>query len=633
MQRDWRTHLLSDLGFAARVWRRKPAGVAAVVLSLAIAMGIVAGGYSVLDAVILRPFPYRTPERLVYAWGSHSLTMRKGLTSDARESLSSSRSLEQVALFLPSVRASVEGVPSNQAVTMAVQVNFLQVLGVAPFMGRELHQSDQNVQSRAILISFNAWRKYFGETPRPLGATIRLDDVSWTVVGVMPRDFFFPEPDVEFWLPLTADQLRRSPGEMSFLALARLASRQTIETAAAELAINRSGSLTTGTVPTIGLFPLRDVTLNDSHGVVWSLFGSGGFLLLIVWTNVCILLSIQADARRHEIAIRTCLGAPAGRLYRQLLGEHLAVVATAGVLGVAVAHICLAVLHAFGSGTASRFDHARIGFHTYAVLLLLAIAILPITSAVAGRTIRYSAPAALLKPSSLIGSNGARLPVLRGLVLLELTLAPPLLLAAALFFTNFLRVVHTDWGFRAVGATLVDLELPSALERQLQPQIEITEAAVSAIQQLPEVEAVGMGYSVPIRHGTFRRGISISVRGRTIGSDANIAEFRVSPGYFRSLGIALVQGREFGEADTTNSKPVIVINESLAKAVFPDRTPLGEAIQFVHEPLDLRDVPPAMAQTLKNTMVNTAGWEIVGVARDVRMSGLDTLLSKLAFGD
>src|SRR5690606_31317512 len=106
MQRDWRTHLLSDLGFAARVWRRKPAGVAAVVLSLAIAMGIVAGGYSVLDAVILRPFPYRTPERLVYAWGSHSLTMRKGLTSDARESLSSSRSLEQVALFLPSVRAS-----------------------------------------------------------------------------------------------------------------------------------------------------------------------------------------------------------------------------------------------------------------------------------------------------------------------------------------------------------------------------------------------------------------------------------------------------------------------------------------------------------------------------------------------
>lgn len=618
--------MVEGLRFALRGWIRTPFAMAAVVLSLALSLGVVATAYSLLDAILLRPFPFRDPTRLVYAWGTTSRQMRRGLTTEAIDVLSSTHALEGLSLLLPPTRVVVGDDPRSTTFAVAVDGSFLRLLGVEPLIGRGLGDGIPVPDEREVVISFNAWYTYFAARPDVVGAPLYVDGTKRIVVGVMPRGFFFPDPTVHLWIPHRTQERMGTPGQMMFIAVGRLASGRTVESARAEIATRAAASGTSSAsqrIPNIGIFPLTEVVVSDYRLAVWYLTGASVSLLLIVMANVCAMLLTRADGRRTELAIRVALGATTRRLYGLFLAEQFVVTCAASVLGLLVAQFCLALAKRVQLFAGSRIEDAAIGWPAVGVLVVTGLAVFPVASLFPGHRFRTPAGTGRLATA---GSDVAGSPrgVLRALVLVELTLTPPLLLAASLFFWSFVRLVQADWGYEPSHAMMIDLELPAAVERQLQPQIELTEQAMQLIGRIPDVAAVGMGYSVPIRGGMFQRGVRLGIDDRVVGAEANIEEHRISQGYFEALGTHIVRGREFSAKDTAAGDRLVVINEACAHVLFPNADPIGREIRFLHESIDLTDVLPFWAAELKKVKRSEAPWRVVGVVGDVRMAGLET---------
>ena len=609
--------MLKELQVAFRGWIRRPFGTAALVVSLALAIGIVTGAYVLLDAILLRPFPYRDPTRLVYLWGSTNRGVRRGLTTEAIGVLSSSRALEGVSLLLPATRVAVGDDPRNTALAMAVDGGFLRLLGVGPSFGNGLSEDVPPADEREVLISFNAWHTLFAARPDIVGTSVTIDGAARTVVGVMPRGFFFPDPSVQLWVPHRREQRFLRPGQMAFLAVGRLASGRTVESAAAELATRAFGA---DRAPAIGIFPLTEVVVGSYRLAMWSLVGASVSLLLIVMANVGVILLVRVNSRRNELVIRAALGATTGRLCRQLLTEQLALAGVASVLGLMIAQVCVSLAKHVRLLDGSRILDASLGLNALGTLLLIALLALPLATVLLGHRLR-SITASGLRWAAGPSAVGSPRAVLRSLVLFELTVTPPLLMAAMLFFSSFVRVVQTDWGFRPSAAAMVELRLPAAMEGRLEAQIELIEQAMHLIAARPEVAGVGMGYNVPIQHGVFQQGLQISADGRTVGSDVTIAEYRVSHGYFRALGTDIVRGREFTEADTASSERVVVINRKCARLLFPDVDPVGRQIRILRTPAGTGDAPRVAAGASSGATPADRPWRVVGVVGDIRMSG------------
>ncbi len=412
--------------------------------------------------------------------------------------------------------------------------------------------------SERYLISFSAWQRYCGADPNIIGRPLVIGGITRVVVGVMPKEFFFPEPAVQLWVPIQPGRRALAPGQMSFLGVGRLASSRTLESARAEVAASVRSPRSpgdSGLRPTLGLFPLTQVVVADYRTAVWALVGASVSLLLIVIANVGTILLVRVDARRNELAIRAALGAGPARLCRQLMTEQLTLACAAGALGLVVAKLCVTLAQHVRLFEGSRISSVTFGWHTSAVLLAIAFIVFPAATVMPWRRTRAVNPSDALKTGGPNVSGGSRT-ALRALILFELTVTPPLLLAASLFFAHFLRAVQTDWGFLPLHASMIELQLPESLERRLAPQVDLIERAMGSVASLPNVEAVGMGYSVPIRIGAYRRGVRVVAEGRAVDPDVDIAEFRVSRGYFKALGTSIIRGREFTEGDVRSAEKV-----------------------------------------------------------------------------
>ncbi len=616
-----------DLQYGARLLWNAPRFSAVALLALSLGMGATTAIFSAVDAVLLRPLPYREPQRLLIVWEKNQAQNKFKLfvaPINFQQWKQQSRSFEDMAA-IQDIHFNLTGGPNGhiepeEMRAERVSASLFPLLGVQPVVGRAFRpEEDQPGHANFALLSHRLWERRFAADRSIPGKTIRLRDQDYTVVGVLPAGFSILDPSVDIYVPLainTSDP--RIAGGRNLMVVARLKSGVEIDRARTEMEAIGSGlersnpALNTGWRPS--LFPFRDELVGKAYqsnqagprGALLVLLGAVGFLLLMACTNVANLLLARGATRRREIAIRHALGAGRGRIAVQLLSESMILALGGGVLGIILAWGVLAVLARLGADSIPLLGEARLDVR----LFLFALGVSVFTGILFGM-----APAIQLSGSHLntalteggrSGTTGRRGRAMRSfLVVVEVALSVVVLIAAGLLIRSFVRLRSTDPGFHPDGLLTFRLLLGGSRNASPDRRISFVHQVDDRMAVLPGVQAVGGVNWLPLS-GLYG-GTMFTVEGQpALPADQRPtgAIRSVTPSYFRAMGIPLIAGRDFTDADTAQSPPVIVVNQTIAKRFWPQGQPLGGHLL-------LQDVG------------NGRLAEIVGVVGDVKLDRIE----------
>ena len=592
--------LLGDLRVALRGLARRPAFAAVVLLTLALGIGANAAIFSVVHGVLLRPLPYAAADRLVAVWPGHFLSNAELLF--LRERL---RTAERVETYSPgwSVTLTEVGEPA-QLVAASVSSGFFDALGARPLLGRAFRADDARASTNDVAILSHAlWQSRFGGDRAIVGRRIVLDGAPHTVVGVMPRDFWYDANDVQLWRALVLDPASPFHREASALAIARLRAGETPASALAELRtlvgpIREALGFDADYGRGLDLVPLRDALIGGVRTPLLVLLGAAACIVLIAVANVGNLLLVRAAERRREVAVRVALGAGRGRLVRQLLVESLTLAAVGGLLGVALGAAGVRVLRALLPADLPRVQEVAISptvlALSAAVTLLAGVLVALVPALLAVRT----APQGALRgrTDDGAGRSGARL---RGaLVVAEVALAFTLAVGAGLMVRTLWNLTHVDPGFHS-SRTLAFTVSPTGRGRR-QHVVDVMER----VRAVPGVAWVGAANHLPLSGYSWDTDLAVEGRALAAGAAAPRAAWRiVTEDYFRAMEIPLREGRAFAPTDDAKAPPVAIVNERLARELWPGESAVGRRVQAGF----------ATAQQVAT---------VVGVVGDVRHDGL-----------
>jgi len=610
MMDGWRR----DLSHAVRRLGRRPGFATIAVATLALGIGGAAAIFSVAHAVVLRPFPFHEPDRLVLVWQSDT-----------------QRDQPFVELSYPTYRdwrernhvfTDLAGMPSvNQGWVMMhgdrprgvsgriVTANFFSVIGVPPALGRGLLPDDDRVgAARVVVLGDALWCDAFGADPGVVGRPVVLDGESYTVVGVMPQGFSYPR-GAELWMPVVpavGAEVAESSGVWWMTALGRLRPGVSVDDARREmgelaLAYNREHFEAEGVTAVVT--PMDEAILGPTKPALLALLGAVGLVLLVACANVAGLQLVELGERSHELAVRLSLGASPGRLARALLAESLVLCAAGGAAGVLGAKAAVPALVALAPGDVPRLHDASVGGSTLAFAALVSL----VSAALCGL-----APMLAVRAQGL---SGALHDVSRGvvaghgrlrlvLVVGEVALALVLLVGGGLLVRSFVALSQAPLGFEAEGVLSVSVGPPPTLVADVTKRRAFFEEMLRRVRALPGVGSAAIVTLRPLS-GTVGMDWPFTVEGQS-AKDAErnpLLNFEtVSPGYFETMGIPLVRGRDFTDSDREGRPGVVVISEALARRFWPDRDPVGERIKI--------PLPP--------TEFDGEWLRIVGVAGDAR---------------
>jgi len=580
--------VLDDLRHALRVWANRPGFAALVVVILALGIGANAALFSVLNAVVLRPFPYVAPERL-YELAAQRKGHELSLTAaDFMAWRARSRVFERMAAARQQAFTLTGVDEPEQLLGLGISSDCLAMLGTRPLLGRIFGPDDFRPGALpVVLLGAGLWNRRFGGDPNTLGRQVLLDGQARTVVGVMPASFRFHHRRHEVWVPLafTTQQLNRLD-LTSFMAFGRLkpgVGRQQADMEAEEVSrmvtqeLPRTHAGWRATVK-----PLLEEAVAEPRPAMLALLGAVGLVLLTACLNVANLLQARAAERAREMAVRRALGAGRGRLVRQLLTESVLLALAGGTLGLLLAGWGVrALIAAFpGRIPVPRLDQSSIDGYVLGFTLLVSIAsgvafgLAPVWQA--WRTELSEA----LKQGGPRAGCGLGAERFRGtLVAFEMALALVLLAGAGLMLRSFARLVEVDPGFQAERVLTVDLPLPGFRipERERRPAYygEI----LREVQALPGVQAAALTSVLPLSGGEVMVAFASSYEAAQRGERSFVAPYReVSPDYFRVMGIPVVRGRGFTEADTVKAPRVAVVNEAMARRYWPGENPIGKSL-------------------------------------------------------
>ncbi len=615
-----------DLRFALRQFLATPAASLVAVLSLALAIGASTVVFGLADAVVLRPLPYPEPERLVTLWQAETESgapPRVGVRPPTVTGLSvpnfadlrdGNEVFEGVAgYFRWSATLAGDPLPEKFETALLSHDGFA-LLGAAPILGRGFAPEDCRPGADVLaVLGHGLWQSRFGGDPEVLGRTLRLDGREYTVVGVMPPGFSFPD-QTQIWVPngLSTD-LPRSFGFVR--TFGRLEPGVTLERAQQELdAI--AGRLREQYPDDIKdryfwLDPLENQILGAVRPKLLMLLGAVGFLLLIACGNVASLLLARMAARRSEIAVRMAQGASRGRLMRQLLTESLLLGVAGGGLGAALAGWGIGGVRTFLEGSVPRVDQVTLDLRVlgFALAVTLATALL-FGLAPALRASRLPLGQTLgAGRRSVSAGSGQRLE--RAVVTIQVAVALTLLIGAGLMLKSFDRLLRVDPGFAPERVLLLDVSLvPFEKYAETAITAEFYRRLMERVESLPGVESAGAIWAAPL---SGRKGVvplKIDDRPPPPGQDGEpVSVQAATPGFFDTLGVRRVRGRLFTDRDDASAPQVVVVNETLARQFFGDRDPVGERVTFGV------GFGPAGGYELGSR-------EIVGVVGDVRRVGL-----------
>ncbi|MCC6317829.1 MAG: ABC transporter permease [Gemmatimonadaceae bacterium] len=582
----------ADLGFALRLLRRNPTLAGTVILTLALGMGSVVAIFSAVSAVILRPLPFTQPDRLVALWENNDVKGWRGETAapanmlDWRERVSSFSGVEAWTNFTEEAIVVGAGDPTALR-AVAVTGGFFRLLGVRPALGAGFDDGDTwSTGRRVVLLSHRAWRDKFGSDSSVVGRTLRVDGRDAEVVGVMPGSFGLPSEDTEMWTPSHWDPQDRGQDwfrRAHFMRpVARLAAGVSIEQARAELmtvmsALEREHPRINASMKA-DLGPLHEYLVGSTRRPLMILLGATGLLLLIACANVGNLLLVRAAAREREVVLRRALGASWGRIVRQALTESALLSLIGGTVGLAIGWWGTRVLVAWQPAGLLPVSNVQPDARVVAVVLMLCAA----SAAIFGTApALWSAqrPAADALKDGMRGSSAGRKAHLwvHGLAVGEVALAVTLTVAAGLFVRSYQRLTLVDPGFVTSGTVALTLSLPTRRDDPPQALTAFYDQLLARLRAIPGVEYAALTSHVPLTATGLTMDFAIRGRGSD-GAGREVLHRRMSRDYFKAMGVPLIAGRTFEDADGIGGEPVIIINQTLATRYFAGRDPIGQYI-------------------------------------------------------
>jgi putative ABC transport system permease protein len=569
--------LRQDLSFALRVLRKSPAVSAVAILTLGIAIGATTSIFSVVSALLLRPLPFPAPERLVAV---EDVQPGDGSRSEGNLSWPEFLDLKAHAPDLTGMAAYGSGGAiltghgdPRMLVTRNVSEGFFDVLGAPAVMGRTFnHEEHLKNGPRAALVTEGTWHDALGGMP--LGGTFMLDGEPYTLVGIS-NPAAQAVAGTQVYLPFEQQIMSENRGSHFFYALGRLAPGATLAKAQGDLGVVAKHLAEEAKAEHLAQYrPLREKLRGRAAPILLLLLAAVATLLLIAAVNLASVLLARASGRTREFAVRRALGASAWRLARQLLIESVVLGVFGGALGLILSLWGRdAALHAWPSSLPelheAPLDGRVLAFAVAASLLTgLAIGILPALQSSRGDLHDD------LREGS--GATSAKGRVRSALVVVQSALAVMLLIGAGLLVQSFSRVLHQDPGFVAENQTTFRLSLPDRKYPTLEKRAELIRDLIARIQVLPGVRAAAASSGLPLGSHTSIGDFEVVGRARLAEKDLPYAEKRsVSPGYFAALGIPLLKGRFLTDREPQRA---VVINEALAKRIFPGQEAVGQRI-------------------------------------------------------
>lgn len=605
--------LLRDVRYAVRLILKNPTFSFVAILTIALGVGANTAVFSVINGILLRPLSFREPERLVAiqqkndakGWSEFQVSFPDFI--DWRQQ---HQTFEDMAAYRET-SFTLSGDDEPERIQGAfVTASFFQTLGVNPILGRTFTADDEQQRDTLIVvIGEGLWRTRFGADPNEIARDLRIEGRPCRVIGVMPASLEFPSRSTRAWTLLSFDPARFNRGNHILNVIARLKPGSSLnqgvadmESIAQRLSQTYPDSRDWGT----SLKPLKKQIVGDIQFPLLVLQAAVAFVLLITCVNVANLLLSRAAARRKEISIRAAIGASRGRLLRQLLTESALLALTGGVLGLLFAGGAVRGLISMGVSLprihSISVDAKVLGF-TLIVSVLTAIGF-GLAPAV---QISRSDLSQLLKDSSTssFGIRGSRY-LRRFLIASQVALALIPLICAGLMIKSFSRLLAVQPGFDPQRVLVLGISLPRARYGQAQQQSAFFQQFIESVEQLEGVRSAGATSALPF--GGSNSNISLSIEGQPAlpsGQELTTSYSMVTPHYFRSMGIRVLEGREFTQADVDGAPLVAVINETMARRFWPDQSPAGKhlTIAYSNKP---------------------APREIVGVVADVRHMGFDS---------
>jgi len=632
--------MLQDVRYAFRQMASSPGFAVVAILTIGLGIGANTAIFSIVDAILLRPLPYESSDRLVRIIENvpaeesfsgvpeRTTNMSPAMFAEWRD-----RSTTLSAMSMErAVSMTMAGPEPVRVSGLEASPALFSMLGVRAMLGRALLPADETPGSdNVIVLSYAAWQRFFGADSQAVGKTVSLDAGSYTIVGVMPAGFAYPNPQTAFWKPLAFPV----PAQILGLqVIAHLRDGEPIP--AAEEEANALGRELRGESPDdravsepprIELSSVKEELIGPIRVPLLVFVVAVGFVLLVACVNVANLFLARATTRGHEIAVRMALGASRARMIRQILVEHLLLAVLGGAAGVALAALGSRLFVALGQGLAraalSRFDavgNAIPRLDEIAVdtnVLLFTGAVTVTAGFLFGLLPALQAGGSRAATTAELRGGSASHPTLRSLrrwmVGAQNALTLILLLGAGLMLKSFVNLMGTDLGYEPDHVLTFNIPRPGlSFPQDVAKQPERTrfeQEVARRIGALPNVEAAGYTNALPM----VQMRLSMQLRRPDVAEATVEADmFTVSPGYFRAMGIRVLDGRAFEAADGAASQPVYVINRSFARAYFGAEAPIGKTLTIS------RFVAPG---------------EIVGVVDDVRHFGIDAAPQPIVFAD
>ncbi len=611
------TNLVQDLRFAVRSFLRSPRFTVPAVLALALGIGATSAVYSVVQGVMLRPLPYRDPERVVTIWENNLRRNRPRNVVGPANFVAwqeRNRSFEHLGMVGPTRLNIVLDDRPEEVVGLSASSEVFPALGVQPEMGRS-YSTDEDLEGNdgVIVISHEFWQTRLGGRPDVLGMTLTTNSRPRSIVGVMPPAFTIEGQRADFLVPYgwTMERLRAAPGRGSSHAVARLRDGVSVQQAADEMktiaAQLEAEVPQRNTAWSVSVVPIHELTVEQIRTPLLILAGAVGLVLLIACVNVANLLLARSTARQRELGLRTALGAERGRLLRMMLTESLLLGAAGGLAGLALAvafHRGLLVLVA-DRIPVPRLDQVTLDLPVVGFTLLLAL----------GTGLLFGLVPALfasshandqLRAGGRHGGGPASRRALDTLVVAEVALSLVLLAGAGLLIRSFVALQHISPGFVADGVLTARVQVAGDQYNEPRRISTFYTDVISRVAAMPGVQSAAGVTFLPMSGPGIGTSFHRLDRPTPAAGELPNTEVRpVTPGFFRTMGIPQLAGRDFAAGDAADAPLVAVVSETLARQQYPGENPLGRRM---------------------NVSIGRPGGldvEIVGVVGDIKMSTLD----------
>jgi putative ABC transport system permease protein len=593
--------MIKDLRYAIRSLLKRPGFVLIAVSTLALGIGATTAMFTVVNSVLLRPLQFPEPERIVVLEGinpSKGIKPSSVSVPDVVDWQQQSQSFEQIAGFFTWSAFLATGDEIERVRAAGVSPEFFPVFGVNPISGRTISSESAPV----TVISYGLWQRRFGGAPDVVGRSITLSGVKGTIIGIMPAGFNYPN-ETELWTEYRLNGPEEVRDNRYLNAIGRLKPGVPLAQAQAELDTisqrleQNYKEFNTGW--SVRVTELRERLVGELRTSLLILFGAVAFVLLIACANVANLLLARAAYRQKEIAVRTALGASRWRIVRQLLTESVVLSVLSGAVGLALSLWLIKLLVAISPPNSPRFNEITINWQvflfTFGVTILAGFLFGLVPALQTSRTDLNET----LKESGRTGAPGATRNRIGGILIVsEVALSFVLLACAGLLIKSFMHLREVSPGFEADNMIAVRMSLPRKYETGEQ-RTQLLQQLVDGVKAVPGVQSAGAVLSLPLRGDTFILGRGVLLEGRRpVPEEAsNALHLAITPDYFQAMQIPIKQGRAFTDRDNAQSTKVVIVNETMARKLWPGESPVGKRFSIWRDEKFIREVVGVVGDT------------------------------------